>query len=344
MDTLSERAEKVLESIIHAHILTAEPIGSRTISRKFGLGVSPATIRNTMVDLEETGYVSQPHTSAGRIPTDKGYRYYVDMIMPDEGLEKAEKDMISERLRAAIKENSTDRIFEEISKVVALMSEQLGIVLSPFFDNGILIRLDLVPLSDHKLLFVLTIKSGIAKTLLIDLKKQIDFRKIDDTIKVLNERLTGLTMRDIRETIALRLNDVRRGDLAILNKLVSDRDHLFRFVSPDELYFVGTTNIFSQPEFRDWNRVTRFMEVLEKREPMVYCLSQKAASGEGIAITIGRENSLEEINYCSLVTSSYRIGNACGMIGIVGPTRMRYPKLVSLVGYVAELTGRLLNS
>jgi len=343
MEQLSERAERVLESIIHAHILTAEPVGSRTISRKFGLGVSPATIRNTMVDLEEMGYVDQPHTSAGRVPTDKGYRYYVDMLMPNEGLTKAEKEIISRKLRAAIKESSTDRIFEEISKVLAAMSKQLGIVLSPFFDNGILVRLDLVPLSEHKLLFVLTIKSGIAKTLLIDFDKRIDLAEIDDTLRILNERLTGLTIREIRETIGLRLKDVNRGDPAVLGKLVSDRDRLFRFVSPDELYFVGTTNIFSQPEFRDWDRVTRFMEVLEKREPIVYFLSQRA-NQSGVVITIGRENRLDEIQYCSLVTSSYRIGNVCGMIGVIGPTRMRYPKLASLVGYVAELTGKLLSS
>lgn len=342
MEELSERDKAVLESLIRAYIAMAVPVGSRTISRRYRLGVSSATIRNIMMDLEEMGYVRQPHTSAGRIPTDKGYRFYVDTLMPQPTLSEAEKAEIGRKIEEALKEHRTEDILEQICKVISDVSQQLGVVLSPRFDMGVLHKIELVSLTERRILVVLTIRSGLAKTMVLEVTSKVEPEDLSETGRVLNERLSGLTIEEIRNSMKERMRSASKGDPKLLRIFIDEADEVFQFQHPADLHVGGTSHMFFQPEFQDRETLAEFMSLFEEREPVVYLLSERI-NRPGIWITIGAENDPDAMHLCSLVTAPYRVGNVMGVVGILGPTRMPYPKITALVDYMAEVTEELLQ-
>jgi len=343
MEELSERDKSVLESLIRTYITLAVPVGSRTISRRYHLGVSSATIRNIVTDLEEMGYVWQPHTSAGRIPTDKGYRFYVDALMPQQTLSEEEKTEINRKVEAAIKEHRTEDILEQICKVVSEVSQQLGVVLSPRFDMGILHKIELVSLTERRILVVLTIRSGLAKTMVLEVTSEVKPEDLAETSRMLNERLSGLTIEEIRNSMKERMQSASKGDPKLLRIFIDEADEVFQFQHPADLHVGGTSHMFFQPEFQDRETLAEFMGLFEERDPVVYLLSERIHR-PGIWITIGAENHPDAMHVCSLVTAPYRIGNVAGVVGIVGPTRMPYPKITALVDYMAQLVGEVLEN
>jgi len=294
-----------------------------------------------MADLEEKGYLHQPHTSAGRVPTDKGYRYYVDELMEKEDLTDAYRAELLERLRSGVREGDLEAVLDQVARAIADLSNQLGLALSPHFEMGILQKLELVSLAEKKLLIVLSIRSGLVKTIVLEIEAVVWPSKLAETAQLLNERLHGLSIEEVRRTIRERVHMVSRGDPKLLRIIVDEADALFDFSRREELHLGGTTNIFLQPEFADRENLTDLMGLLERRDAITHILSQRLAY-RGIDITIGRENPSQEMRMCSLLTSSYRVGNAVGVIGLIGPTRMPYSRLVGLLSYVAELTGTLL--
>jgi len=296
-----------------------------------------------MVDLEEMGYLWQPHTSAGRIPTDKGYRFYVGALMDQPALTEGEKRAVERSIQKSVRERDVQDILEQVATVIASVTEQLGLALSPQFDQGVFHRLDLVHVAERKLLMALTIKSGLVKTIVFEVKSKVRPDKLAETCQLVNERLSGLLVGEIRRSMGDRMRWVSRGDPKLIKFLVEEADTLFRFEIPDDLHLVGTANIFSQPEFSDRDKLTHLMEVLEDRQAIL-CLLASRATEDGVTITIGSENPSESMRDCSLVTSVYEVGNVRGLIGVLGPTRMRYSKLACLVDYAAKLTGRLLQS
>ena len=340
-ELLSERERIILRSLIEAHVEDSGPVGSRTIARRYGLGMSPATIRNSMADLEEKGYLHQPHTSAGRVPTDKGYRYYVDELMAMRDLADADRAALLERFRASLREGDLENILDQVVQVVADLSSQLGLALSPHFEMGILQKMEMVSLSEKKLLIVLSIRSGLVKTIVMEVDAAVSASKLAETGRLLNERLYGLSIEEIRKTIRERVHMASKGDPRLLRVIVDEADALFDFSRRDELHLGGATNVFLQPEFADRENLTDLMGLLERRDTIAHMLSQRL-DYRGIDITIGRENPSEEMRMCSLLTTSYRVGNAVGIIGLIGPTRMPYSRLVGLLSHMSELTGALL--
>lgn len=339
---LPERDRTVLQSLIRTYVATAIPVGSRTICRRYRLRLSPATVRNTMMDLEEMGYLWQPHTSAGRVPTDKGYRFYVDALMDREELTQEEKDRIRTRVEALIKERGVEDILEQIARVIADVSRQLGVVLSPQFERGILYKIELVSLTERKFLLVLTIRSGLVKTVVMSVQSQIALDEVVETARILNERLSGLAVGEIRRSIRDRMRSASRGAPDLIRLLVEEADELFDFAAPENLHVGGTTHMLDQPEFQKLGYIAPLMELLEERASILGVL-QKRIDQESPYITIGAENAPNPMQVCSLLTSSYQVGNVSGIIGILGPTRMPYSRLVALVTYMAELTSELLN-
>lgn len=339
---LSKRDRTVLQSLVQTYVVTAAPVGSRTICRRYHLGLSPATVRNTMMDLEEMGYLWQPHTSAGRVPTDKGYRFYVDTLMSLEELSQEEKDRIRARVEALIKERGVEEILEQIAKVIADISLQLGVVLSPQFERGILHKIELVSLTERKFLLVLTIRSGLVKTMVMSVQSRIKPDEMAETARILNERLSGLTVGEIRRSIKDRMRSASRGASDLIRLFVEEAEELFDFATPENLHVGGTTHMLDQPEFRELRNIAPLMELLEERAPILDLLEERI-DRESPYITIGAENSPDPMQVCSLLTSRYRVGNVAGVIGIMGPTRMPYSRLVALVTYMAELTSELLN-
>ena len=343
MDELSQREKAILNILIGTYVATGEPIGSRTIS-KSGLGLSAATVRNSMADLEDKGYLNQPHTSAGRVPTDKGYRYYVDKLMSQEQLEVQERRIIRRSIEEQhIREGNVEGLLEQVSKVVAEVSNNLGVAVAPRFERGIFQRLEMVHLSESKLLLVLTIASGLVKTMVMEIDSVISPAEMEETKRIINERLFGLTVGEILNSVADRLRSVSRGSPKLL-RLIADRsDILFGFGNTDDLHFGGTSNFFLQPEFSsDQKRMAALLGMLEEKEPIVTILEERK-DHEGITITIGNEHTPPELHGCSLVTARYRVGDVSGVIGMIGPTRIPYARMVPLIQYVADLTEEILE-
>lgn len=340
-DNLGEREKQVLACLISHYVSTADPVGSRAIANKFRLGISPATIRNTMQDLEEMGLVLQPHTSAGRIPTDSGYRLFVDMLLGKVAISEAEKKAIDDSIRAG--SGGVDSILEQTTRVLADLSNQLGVSLTPKLDDSILSRIELIRMAEGKVLIVLAFSSGLARTILIEVETHIGQTEIQVMNQVLNEKLAGLTLGHIRLTISERLAG-SDGNPRLLRLFIDDQSDIWRNLENDSMHIGGTDNLINQPEFSDREKLQKVIRMLDDQSDMISLLRENATAEGGIIITIGAENKAREIQSCSVVSASYQAGQTSGTIGVIGPTRMPYGKLSSLVQYAARQLSRVLKS
>lgn len=332
MIVLSDREQQIFKLIVEDFINAALPISSRSLCKNHDLNLSPATVRNVMMGLEEKGLLSQPHISAGRIPTDMGYRCYVDVLMAVGTLSRTERRNVLEKLRKVSKD--VDLILEKASIILSEISNQLGIVLLPRYDEGIFDKLELVPINSSRTLLVITIKSGLVKTVMLELDFEISCNTLEATSSILNERLHGLSLSEIKESIDLRLKYVSMGHPGLIKYFQSSAELLFDFEDWEDYYFGGTRNIIRQPEFAKVSHVDHLMEELENKHNMIQFL-ESISTGSEFRISIGRENQRQNLASFSVVTKDYRIGNIRGLIGIIGPTRMDYGRMVSIVNYMS---------
>lgn len=341
---LSDRERRVLEAVVRSYVETAEPAGSRTISRRFGLGVSPATIRNTMSDLEEKGFLFHPHTSAGRIPTDKAYRVYVDALMRVEPLPIAERDRLAEEISGG--GSAIETILRRAAQSLGVLTQELGVALGPRLDQTILQKLELVRLTSEKLILVLTLKGGTVRTIFIEMRGEIADEAITLVQRVLNERLAGHSMAELRTSLASRLRDVAPGGDAteLLNIFVQEGEQIFD-VSPardDEAVVLGQASVLvEQPEFASGEQMKRLIALTDTRGQLAAVLRDRAAN-PGVSITIGDEHGSQLLGGLTLVTAEYKAGSLTGVIGVIGPTRMPYEKVISLVSHTSSLVSDLL--
>lgn len=341
IESLTERDKLILSCIVESYVQNTKPVGSRFLAKKYNLDISPATIRNVMTDLEEMGYLSQPHTSAGRIPTDKGYRFYVNTLMSIESLGLNEKRIILENLRKVTAD--VDEILHTSSQVLGKISSQLGIVLAPRFYQGVFQKMELVPISDNKILVVISIKSGLVKTIMMEIESGVSKNQLDETAWIINERLSGLSLKEIKETIDKRMSGVSFGDVSLIRLIIESSNKLFHFNQYRDLHLGGTRNIMTIPEFSDQEHLTKLLELIESRQIILH-LFDKDEEFDKISISIGEENKEELFRNCSVITTSYHIGNVSGTLGVVGPTRMHYAKIVSLVDYMGKALTQLLSA
>jgi len=341
-ETLSERERTILRYIIHSFILTANPVASRYISKRYELGLSPATIRNVMSDLEDGGYISHPHTSAGRVPTDKGYRYYVDSLMEIQRLTDAEKRAIQRNLD--VNSLNTDDILKEASKILGKISKQLGIVSAPHISTGTFERLELIHISTNRIMVIISVKSGLVRTIMMEVHSDISRDKLDDIAGVLNERLSGLTLQHIRDTFADRVRDVQDEETGLIRLFIDSADKLFDDTKETErLHISGTREVIQQPEFIDPQNFRSVIELIENENIIIHVLEKRPSRSENVTITIGEENKEERFRNYSLITSQYKVGDVAGTVGVIGPRRMNYSKLVSLVDYMAKAISNTLS-
>jgi len=328
---LSERERQVFLSIVHGFIRTAEPIGSRYLAKNYNLNISPATIRNVMMDLEEKGLISQPHTSAGRVPTTSGYRQYVNDLMSVQDLNEIEKKSIISQLDIFSKD--VNLIIQKATEVLGKISSQLGVVLTPRFNQGRLNKIDLVTLSDNKLLAILNVKSGLVKTVIIEIDKTVPANLIESTKQLINERLHGLSLEELQDSINNRFNDVDQ-DIRTLLDAIKENSELLKFDYEGDFHFAGARNVISQPEFENREKIGKILELLDRKDVLIKILD--GHDSEGVFIVIGDENQEDLMKNCSLITTSYNFDNARGTLGIIGPTRMQYSKIIALVEFMAE--------
>ncbi len=339
-DRLSDRERQVLAVLIDLYVKTAQPVGSRVLANRYKLGISPATVRNTLQDLEELGLVTQPHTSAGRIPTDLGYRVYVDLLLKPEQLSVEERRKIDEEIASTF--TPIDQILEQTSRILAEVSSQLGVSTSPEFERAVLTKMDMLPVAERKLLIVIAVRSGFVKTILMEVDSDLSSTMVAETSRLLNEKLIGLTLGEIRRTISDRFRDVHLGDPKLLRVFTDSVDALSSEESMTNLHVGGTPNIIRQPEFRDREKLDQLLGALELKQPLAEIVSSVSLQ-DGIVVTIGKEANVGNFEMCSMVTSTYTAGRSKGTIGVIGPTRMKYSKLVSIVDYTAKLLSKLLS-
>ena len=338
-ETLTSREQVVLDSLVRAYVDSGTPVGSSTLSERESFEFSPATVRKTLASLEEKGYVSQPHTSAGRHPTDKGYRYYVEETVSDfVVLSPEEGERVRREFELFQQEGRVDEIHGQLAEIVGGVSHQLGIVLAPRFERGVVERLDLVHLAPTRLLLVATIQQGPVKSLVLEVGSSVSRRDLELVRQLLNERLAGLDLDQIRATARERVQSLSVGEPQLLRVVVDELESL-SVHSGDALHVSGTRNIFVQPEFRDSLEVAGLIELLERKDPLADLLSGR----EGVVVTIGEENEAREMRSCSVVTASYDVNGATGVIGVIGPTRMPYERLLALVHYTASRAAEFIS-
>lgn len=342
---LTDREKQILKLLIDHYISSAEPVGSRVLAKKYGLDLSPATIRNTIKDLEDMELVRQPHTSAGRVPTTRGYRLYVDYLLRPEKLTKNDMEKIQKNISKEY--GGIDQLLEQTSRVLGSVSRQLGVTISPSFDSGVLTRLELIPVAEHRVLVVLAMKYGLARTILLEVETDLKDRALSETATILNERLCGLSIGDIRSTIKARLATPTMGDPRLIKMFIESAEELLRSSEDSEIHLGGTRYILNQPEFQDPGKIRELIDLIEERQK-VYALVSQAGIDEGITITIGatgsksahKGGSLEDL---SILSSTYVAGKFKGALAIIGPRRMPYSKLLGIVDYTAKRLSEVLS-
>jgi len=342
-DELNERERNILRSIIQQFILTATPVGSRNISKRYNIGFSPATIRNIMSDLEDSGFIGHPHTSAGRVPTDKGYRLYVDELMEVKAISEKEKNLIKTQLDSQIKE--TDDLLRVSSGILANITNHLAFVTYPKLNTGILDRIQIVSLSSTRILVVITIKAGLVKTITLEMSSEILPSQIETVQSLLNERLSGLTFSEIRATFSERLKDVNDPEKPIIRFFLDSVDKIFTdFSQPDRIAISGAKNLLKHPEFEDPEKFQGVIELIEDKDIIIHILDRVGENSHNeIGISIGSENEIIKLNEYSFVSKEYKTGEVSGSVGIVGPKRMEYSKIISIVNYISDILNEFIN-
>lgn len=337
---LSDREKSILRYVIHQYILTATPVGSRNISKKYDLGISPATVRNIMADLEEAGLLDHPHTSAGRVPTDKGYRYYVDSLIPKPKLMPEEKKLIKKKLDS--QSDSPDEILKQASSVLSLITNQLACVTYPRFKDAILEKIQLVKISTSRLLIVISVKSGLIRTITMEVNTKLSSEKLEAVQRLLNERLSGLKFVDIKRSMQERLRDTVKSELEPIIRLFLDSsDKIFSDMTiEDKSYISGARNVLSQPEFKDHEKFESVIELIENKDVIIHFIDERFGDQDMFAISIGKEADNEKFQEYSLVTKKYKVGEISGALGIIGPKRMEYSKTVAAIEYIAEMLSK----
>ncbi len=336
---LTLREALVLQHIIRQYVETANPVGSRTVSKQIDLNLSPASIRNIMADLEEKGLIGHPHTSAGRIPTDKGYRCYVDSIIKMNSPNDTDLEYIESRLEEKAAATVEDLI-RKSSRILSAISHQLAIVSLPLIGNGRLEHIELVPVSSSRVMAVLSISSGIVKTIIFEIESEVPRQILQELTSSLNERFGGLTLREIRETFADRIRDTASEAPSLIELFIQSSERLFSDELNDaRLYIDGIGEITQQPEFGDPERLRDMIEMVENRNIIIHVLDSIDEVRE-VTIRIGSEIGDSKFRDYSLITSPYALGAASGTISIIGPRRMDYPRLISLVDYLAKTISR----
>ena len=298
------------------------------------MGLSAATLRNTMADLEELGYLTHPHTSAGRIPTEQGYRVYVDSLMTDQKLSPKEKQFIRDGYTSPTRD--FEEIMEQTSKILSAISHHIGVVLSPELHESILRRIELISIDSKHILAVLLMASGAVKNQVVPIPKNLSDDELYRINQILNEKLAGLPLKQIRQISQDPAKLKAVFDQRLSDPIVTVARNTFALEQETHVYIDGTANFFSHPEFEEIQKIESLFRVLEQKKQVADLLSTQQEP-LGTQVLIGTENGCEGMEMCSIVRSNYRVrGNQFGTIGVIGPTRMAYPRIVSIVNFTSQ--------
>ncbi len=339
---LDPRETEILRSVLKAHILSGEPVGSRTVSRGLALDLSPATIRSIMSDLEDRGLLKQPHTSAGRIPTDGAYRLYVDRLMRAPRLHSSRAEIIDAALFHS--QGEITDLLEEASRQLSRFSGNVGIVIAPEMNRIVVEKLEFVRVAAGRVVAILVGRAGVVHNRILDLDSGWSQADMDQMGAYLSEQFSGMTLPEMQREVRRRL----REDRAVLNRLKRKSMQLGEKAveggdGTGAIFVDGASNLLDSPEFADIRKMKALFKTLDEKSRLIELLGN-VLGGTGVQVTIGLENNLEDLEDCSLVASPYKSGGrAVGTLGIVGPTRMEYVQVIALVDHLAGMLTRFLS-
>ncbi|MBI4115120.1 MAG: heat-inducible transcription repressor HrcA [Candidatus Omnitrophica bacterium] len=341
MDPLTSRQREILKLVIEAYIQTGFPVGSQTLTARFGLNLSSASVRHEMGILEERGYLTHPHTSAGRLPTDKGYHFYVKEIVIEEPLSESLLTFISGQMEARIE--NLENLMERTSQVLAAIAQEAVLLLSPRLDELYLKELNLIPLDETRLLAVWCTTSGLVQNCLVDMREPISVEEVERIRNFINRELVGKAIRTLEEELLQRiarerdsLRNVYERTLQIVRKGVP-------METPPRVFVEGSHYILNQPEFQDIKKFQRLITILEEKSNLIDLLGYPTFEGK-IRVAIGAKELSKDIWDCSIVSAPYVWqGKFVGAVGVLGPRRMPYGRIMGLVHHMAERISQALG-
>lgn len=348
------RGQIILSAIVSEHLASGQPVGSKLIAKKFTnkSGLSSATIRNVMSELEVLGLLEQPHTSAGRVPTDEGYRFYVDNLLGILSLSNDDLSFINKELGLSELEGeeTPDRLMERTSQLLSALSNNIGIVVSPSLAHDRLQHIEFVNLSDKRVLVVLVSNPNIVHNKVIRLNEAYSQDDLDKTARYLNAEFSGKSLLTIRAEIltlmheekALFDNMLQTAMILTSQSIESEND------MHGEVFVGGASNIISKGDFDDIDQLRKLLGTIEEKSRLVQilneCISKEKSGSDEVQVIIGSENSAESLQDCAVITAPYRVGNdsAIGSLSVIGPTRIEYARMISVVSYMARILERIM--
>ena len=334
-----DRKHRVLQAVIHHYIKSGKPVGSSILTEGYDFDLSPASIRNLMAELENEGYLSHPHTSAGRVPTDKGYRDYVNSLIEMQKLIIDEEERVHREYEERTRE--LHGILSQTSKVLSALSSYTGFVLTPKLERSIIKYIELVGLAENRLLVILVTDTGLVRHKIVE--ASISKERIEELNVLLNVRLRGLGVLQAKQKIVDAIEEAEREQMEILRLAKSLSSSIFNL--EEELYMEGSSNVLSLPEFHDYEPVRCLLKLNEDRNILMKVLEEDMdIDKDGIKVLIGSETACEELRDLSLVSSVYKEGDKpVGILGIIGPKRMEYPRMMAVVGAVSKIVNKFLS-
>jgi len=342
-----DRKREIFATIVKDHIATGQPVGSFALARQSRENLSSATIRNICAELEDEGYLTHPHTSAGRLPTDRGYRFYVDYFIGSTKLSRSHVAQINGRLLDEESLGNPELLMERTSRLLSELSDNVGIVVSPSSSRDIVHHIEFVRLPDSRILVITVSSAGRVQDRVIRIDSEFTQDELNSTARYLVENFNGLTLAEIRDELLLRITEEKalydqflRNAVLLCSQSLQDGDQ------PD-VFIEGASNIVSKPDFADTERIRALFKMFEQKSRIVKILNEciDSARRETVSVRIGSENRFADLRGCTVIASPcvYPGGTTGGSIGVVGPTRLEYDRLIAVVDYVAKLVERALG-
>ena len=338
---LAQRDRTILDAIVRDYIETAEPVGSKAISKKSDIHLSPATIRNIMSDLEDIGLITQPHVSAGRVPTETGLRFYVNSILELRPLADSEKRRIQNYLMDSSQE--VEELLKTTSKMLAVVTEQAAIVSRPKSSATVFKHIEFIRMRDNLILMVLVTQAGLVQNKIIEIEDNLSQGELDRLTQYLNELLCDLTLDQLKQKVLEEMKKDKDDFDALLSKALEISKQAFQEESVGEVYIEGRINLMRYPEFSQIETLRDLFRAFEEKNILIRLL-EKSINAIGIQIFIGSETQIDEMGGCSVITAPYTNGEyPIGTLGVIGPTRMNYDRVIPIVDYTARVISRILG-
>ena len=340
-EELNERSQNILEAIVEDYIVSAEPVGSRAISRRHSFSLSPASVRNVMSDLEEMGFLCSPHTSAGRIPTEKGFHYYIDSLLKVRDLSQEEESQLRKNYR--FKGMKMEDIMQEVGRVMSGLSNYTGLVMAPKFASTIFRQIEFVRLSHGRLLVIYVSETGLVQNKVIEAEADLGQRDLEQISNYLNRELNGMSIQAVREKISRELKTERAHYDQLQKRALQISSAALQDEAEDLVFVSGTSLMLEQPEFSTPEQMKRIIQTFESKKILIDLLD-RSQDAQGVQIFIGSQNQNCEIDGCSLITSKFsNQKGAVGTLGVIGPVRMDYSQAIPIVDFTAQMVSRILE-